>query len=436
MMPAMGAAMNRVVSAALVVMALSAHAALGADEYAQPPIEYSKSTPANRLAQLQSALDSGEIELPRESRLGYLRALLGRLEIPPESQMLVFSKTSMQRDRISPRTPRAIYFDDDVYVGYCHAGDDIEMAVADPQLGAVFYTLDQTNHDAPKMVRETHRCLQCHGATQTDDTPGFLVRSLFVGGSGLPILSEGSHRVDHSTPIEDRWGGWYVTGARGAQDHLGNLVIRDRDAPKPWKNEAANPTDLRDLVRSDNYLTPHSDVVALLVFEHQTHVHNLITKASFAARQALHYEAGLNKALGEPAGNRLESTTRRIENAGEKLVEGLLFANEAPINEPIAGSSGFAEGFTKRGPRDAQGRSLRDLQLSGRLFKYPCSYLIYSPTFDALPPVIKDYVARRLQEILAGENDENYSHLTAADRQAILEILRETKPDLFAGVEP
>ncbi|MBA3481785.1 MAG: hypothetical protein H0T51_08225 [Pirellulales bacterium] len=427
--------MIRVVGAALVVMAPCAHAARGADEYKQPPIEYSKSTPDNRIARLQAALDRGEVELPRESRLGYLRALLERLEIPPESQMLVFSKTSMQRDRISPRTPRAIYFDDDVYVGYCHAGDDVEMAVADPQLGAVFYTLDQTNHDAPKLIRETHRCLQCHGATQTDDTPGFLVRSLFVGGSGLPILSEGSHRVDHTTPIEDRWGGWYITGASGAQDHLGNLVIRDRDAPKPWKNEAANPADLRDRLRVDNYPTPHSDVVALLVFEHQTHVHNLIIKASFAARQALHYEAGLIKALGEPEGNRLESTTRRIENAGEKLVEGLLFANEAPIKEPIAGSSSFAEAFTQRGPRDAQGRSLRNLQLSSRLFKHPCSYLIYSPTFDALPSVMQDYVARRLREILAGENDESYSHLSAADRQAISEILRETKPDLFGSVE-
>jgi hypothetical protein len=428
--------MNRLASlAALALVAFSAHVASGADQYEQPPIEYSKSTPDNRLAKLQAALDSGEVELPRESQQGYLRALLAKLEIPPESQMLVFSKTSMQRDRISPRTPRALYFDDDVYVGYCHAGDDIEMAVADPQLGAVFYTLDQTNHEAPRMVRETHRCLQCHGATQTDDTPGFLVRSLFVGGSGLPILSEGSQRVDHSTPIEDRWGGWYVTGARGAQDHLGNLVIRDRDAPKPWKNEAANPADLDDLIRAENYLTPHSDVVALLVFEHQTHVHNLITKASFAARQALHYEEGLNKALGEPEGNRLESTTRRIENAGEKLVEGLLFVNEAPIKEPIAGNSGFAEGFTKRGPRDAHGRSLRDLQLADRLFKYPCSYLIYSPTFDALPPVMKDYVANRLREILAGENDENYSHLSSADRQAISEILCETKPDFFAGVD-
>ena len=428
--------MNPIASIVIVLLALSTQVVYGADEYEQPPIEYSKSTPTNRLAQLQAALDHGELELPRESRLGYLRALLQRLDIPPESQMLVFSKTSMQRDRISPRTPRAIYFDDDVYVGYCHSGDDIEMAVADPQLGAVFYTLDQTNHETPKMVRETHRCLQCHGATQTDDAPGFLVRSLFVGATGLPILSEGGHRVDHSTPIEDRWGGWYVTGAGGAQDHLGNLVIRDRDAPKPWKNDAANPADLSDRLRADTYLTPHSDVVALLVFEHQTHLHNLIVKASFAARQALHYEAGLNKALGEPAGNRLESTTRRIENAGEKLVEGLLFANEAPIKEPIAGSSGFTEGFTKRGPRDPRGRSLRDLQLSGRLFKHPCSYLIYSPTFDALPPVMKDYVASRLREILAGENDENYSHLSAADRLAISEILRETKPELWAGVEP
>lgn len=415
-----------------IVAALTPIVADAADEYEQAPIEYSDSTPDNQVAALQRALEQRDVKIPRETRTGYLRGLLEQLKIPVDSQMLVFSKTSMQRDRISPRTPRAIYFNDDVYIGYCHAGNVIEIAVADPRLGAVFYTLDQTNREQASLQRQTHSCLQCHGTTQADDIPGFLVRSVFTGASGLPILSEGSHRVDHTTPIEDRWGGWYVTGTHGEQTHLGNLIVRDRDAPRPWKNEdGLNVTDLGDRLRTDNFPTPHSDVVALMVFEHQAHVHNLITKANFAARQALHYEAELNRAFGEPASNRLESTTRRIANAGEKLVEGLLFVDEAPLKGPIAGTSKFVEEFMAMGPRDQAGRSLRDFDLASRMFKYPCSYLVYSPAFDGLPSEMKSYVARRLREATAGEGGPAYAHLTSADRRNIAEILRETKPDLW-----
>ena len=424
--------MRRSFAMSLLLAVLSASLALAVDEFELPPLEYSASTPDNRVSQLQAELARQPAALPREPQFGYLSALLSSLDVDPASQMLVFSKTSMQRDRISPRTPRAIYFNDDVYIGYCQAGDVIEIAAADPKLGAVFYTLDQTEETAPTLTRQTHSCLQCHGATQTDGIPGFLVRSLFVSPSGLPILSEGSHRVDHTTPLADRWGGWYVSGTHGAQRHLGNLVVRDRQAPKPWTNDdGQNVADLGKRFAAKRYLTPHSDIVALMLFEHQTLVHNLLIKANFAAQQALHYEAGLNKALVEPAGNRLESTTRRIENAGEKLVQGLLLVDEAPLTAPIAGTSEFAARFVEPGPRDRAGRSLRDLDLNARLFKYPCSYLIYSPAFDALPSVMKQYVARRLQQVLAGQGGAPYAHLSAADRTAIAEIIRETKPDLW-----
>ena len=428
--------MRLITTYALMLLALLAQAAHGADEYELPPIEYSRSTADNRVSELQTAIERGEATLRPESRLGYLQTLLRNLEIRADTQMLVFSKTSMQRDRLLPRTPRAIYFNDDTYVGYCHLGKAIEIATADPKLGAVFYTLDQNEKPEPTIIRQTQNCLQCHGATQTDGIPGFLVRSLFVGAGGLPILSEGSHRVDHTTPIKDRWGGWYVSGLHGSQTHLGNFVVRDRDAPRPWKNEdGLNVVELEDRFSTRNYLTPHSDIVALLVFEHQTLVHNLITKASFTARQALHYETGLNRALGEPEGKRLESTTRRIESAGEKLLQGLLMADEAPLHDRIAGASEFADKFVQVGPHDGQGRSLRDLCLSVRLFKYPCSYLIYSRAFDELPPVMKGYVTSRLQDILAGRGGEGFAHLSASDRQAIVEILQETKPDLWRSPE-
>ena len=180
------------------------------------------------------------VSLKYEPKLGYLRDLLEKLKIDPASQVLVFSKTSEQRDRISPRTPRAIYFNDDVYVGYCHNGNILEVSIADPSLGTVFYTVDQKDKTKPAVERQTQRCLQCHGTSQTDNIPGFMMRSLYVDRGGQPILSEGGHYVDDTTPLEDRWGGWYVTGKLNGQQHLGNLIIRDRSAPKPWKDDPSH----------------------------------------------------------------------------------------------------------------------------------------------------------------------------------------------------
>jgi hypothetical protein len=411
------------------------NSAQGIDQFELPPIEYSQAEPNNRITALARAIEHQEIEFRYEPGFGYLRDLLKYLEIGDDTQMLVFSKTSMQRNRISPRTPRAIYFNDDSYVGYCQGGNVLEIAAADPQLGAVFYTIDQKNQKAPTITRQTQTCLQCHGGALSDDIPGFVVRSLFVGPSGLPILSEGSYRVDHTTPIEQRWGGWYVSGTHAKQSHLGNLIIRDESAKRPWKNEAGlNVTDLAERFSARSYLTPQSDLIALLVFEHQTHVHNLITQANFTTRQALLYEHDFNEALGKPESNRLESTTRRIESAGEKLLEGLLMVDEAPLSGPFVGTSTFSQRFAQAGPFDRQGRSLREFDLQQRIFKYPCSYLIYSRDFNSLPPEMMSYLKERLGKILAGQGEPKFAHLGPVEREAIMAILQETKPELIESL--
>src|SRR5262249_46659298 len=145
---------------------------------------------------------------------GYLPSVLKEFKIPVSSQMLVFSKTSLQRDRISPRTPRAIYFDDDVYVGFCRLGEVMEVSVADTKLGTVFYTLRQQPPAKPQFTRHTENCLSCH-ASRHQGIPAHMVRSVFPDRDGNPILSGGSYRVDQTTPIKNRWGGWYVTGTHG-----------------------------------------------------------------------------------------------------------------------------------------------------------------------------------------------------------------------------
>ncbi len=422
-------ALRRIVMAAL---SITGAAVFAVDDFERPPIKYSVATPRNPVSDLQRRVDAGECRLEFEPERGYLASVLAALDVPVESQALVFSKTSLQRQRISPKRPRAVYFTDDVYVGFCQSGEVLEISVADPKLGTVFYTLDQAEAARPTFLRQTDNCLLCHGSSRTGGVPGHVVRSLFVDGGGEPILSAGSTMVDHTTPFEKRWGGWYVTGTHGDQKHAGNLVVRERVDPHEIDNAAGqNVTDLSRLVNLTGYLSSHSDIVALMVLEHQTLVHNKLTQANFATRQALDYEVMLNKALGEPTGKRLDSTTRRIASAGDALVESLLMVDEAELSAKVTGTSGYAEWFTRQGPKDSQGRSLRDLDLNRRLFRYPCSYLIYSQSFDSLPEEMREYVWNRLWSILSGEDEsEQFAHLSAGDRQAIREILGDTKPGL------
>lgn len=419
------------VTAAMLLALPGAADAVRGQDFEQAPINYAKRTPNNAASRLFADLEAGRKTLKFDEEFGYLPALLDALRVPRSSQTLVFSKTSLQRSRIAPETPRALYFNDDVYIGYCQQGEVVEISATDDELGTVFYTLDQRETHVPLWTRQTDNCLTCHASSSTNNVPGHLIRSVYSDVQGFPILSASSYRTDQTSPLEHRWGGWYVSGTHGAQKHLGNLVIRTHDEPEAVDNSAGqNVVDLSKLVDTERYLTPHSDLVALMVLEHQAPAHNRITHANFATRQALHYEAELNRELGEPAGKRWESTTSRIKSACEPLVEYLLFCDETPLTERIAGSSRFAEEFAAPGPRDKRGRSLRELDLTKRMFRYPCSYLIYSSSFAALPKEAKSYVYRRLHEILdGGDESPKFRHLTPGDRRAVREILRDTLPD-------
>lgn len=398
------------------------------------PIKYTESKPSNCITQLQMQLNQGQLKFEFDTEFGYLPSLLKSLNVPKSSQALVFSKTSFQRQRIAPRTPRALYFNDQVYIGYCHNGDVLEISAVDPVLGAVFYSLDQEQSDRPVFQRHIDTCLICHSSTHTHNVPGHMVRSVYPDAGGYPILASGTYRTDHTSPFKQRWGGWYVSGTHGKQSHLGNLIIRStaKDAAENADNSAGqNLTSLTGLFRTSSYLTPHSDIVALMVLEHQVAAHNYITRANFETRAALFYEEGLNRELKQPAGHRWDSTRSRIKSVGEALVKYLLFSGETELTERVTGVSGFAEEFTTHGPRDSHGRSLREFDLERRLFRYPCSYLIYSEAFEALHPDMKSYVYQRLYDVLTNvDTAPEFKHLRPEDRLAVLQILRETKPHL------
>ena len=407
---------------------------LPATDLDAPPILYSSTKPDNVITALQARLKAKKAALTSDDDHGYLKAVLAALDVPVSSQVLVFSKTSLQRNRIGPKTPRAIYFNDDVSVGFCRSGEVLEIAAADPDLGTVFYTLDQSTEKTPRFTRETESCLICHGSSRNQGYPGHLVRSVASDSRGELVLSRGSKTVDHSTPFEDRWGGWYVTGTSGKQTHQGNQIVGGWSwADKHDQPPSANVTDLKPYFTAANYLTPHSDLIALMVLEHQGETLNRVTRASFLTRQALHEQAELNKAFQEPPTTRSESITRRIHWACEPLVKYLLFCDEAKLTDAVAGTSTFATEFTARGPFDPKKRTLREFDLKTRLFRYPLSYLIYSKQFDGLPAEAKERVYLRLWEVLSGQDrSKEFAHLTDEDRTAVVEILRATKPDLPA----
>src|SRR5581483_9908225 len=394
-----------------------------------PAINYAAPA-SDPVAQLEKHLESGKAKLAyAPGGLGYLPAVLQALHIPIDSQVLVFSRTSIQTSHITPQTPRAIYFNDDTAVGFVQNGEVLELSGIDPKQGAVFYSLDSEKSDKPEFARRDD-CLRCHQGAPTMGIPGIMVSSVHPSTDPEARESHGSAFItDDRTTFDERWGGWYVTGTHGAQVHLGNNPeLADPLNPgRALKNGTQNITSLEDRFNTARYLAPTSDIVALMTLEHQTRMNNLMTRIGWDARIAL--REGKSK-LDDAARDRINAEI-------EEMLGYMLFVDEAPLKAPIKGVSTFTETFPQRGPRDPQGRSLRDFDLQKRLFRYPLSYFIYSAAFDALPDVVREQVYRRLFDILSGKDKTAaFAGISARDRQAVLEIVRATKHGLPAYWQP
>ncbi len=398
--------------------------------YERPPINYLQTEVHDPVAKLAAKIEGGTLDLAFDEEFGYLPSVLEQLDVPVSSQTLVFSKTSLQISRISPRHPRALYFNDDVYVGYCQRGKTLEIASTDPQQGAIFYTVDQSFEDKqPKLVRDRGQCLSCHVSSRTQNVPGFLIRSVFADAAGRPQFGSGTFTTDPTSEFPDRWGGWYVTGQHGSMRHMGNTISAG-DETTFDREPGANEVDLSKRFRTEAYLTPHSDIVALMVLEHQTQMHNAITAANYETRQALHQSYQMNELLERPQDFLSDSAQRRISAAADRVLQYMLFCDEFRLTDRVVGTTSYASDFESRGKRDRSGRSLRDFDLQARLFTYPCSYLIYSDSFAGLPDEVRSKILSRLVDILENrDQSEQYSHLTKAMRANILAILRETMPE-------
>jgi hypothetical protein len=397
-----------------VAMAIAQRQGAFGESLNHPAIQYRTADTHTIVDTLNQKLADKTASLAFDPQTGYLKSVLELLDIPVESQVLVYTQTSLQGRHIRMDNPRAIYFNDVASVGYIRGAGLLEIVAQDAAMGSVFYTVRQEPVATATFGRD-QQCLSCHVSWDTLAVAGQTILSTF------PRKDENDYAngfaVDHYRPIEDRWGGWYVTGKRVPAKHAGNLPLfmppsakatggrpMDRPTPPPARVSLAGQFDLT------GYLTPYSDVVSLMVLDHQTHLFNLLTRATWESR------------VGGPA------SEARVAEAVDAIVDYMLFVDEAPITDgPIVGSSGFAEKFTASGPRDAKGRSLRELDLKTRLQKYPLSYMIYSPPFQALPADVKKLVMAKIDRVLAGEETgPKYAHLTPALRQAIQEILKST----------
>lgn len=420
----------------LLSLAVGTTAVRGEDQFELPPINYSKTKPTDRVAKLEADLKSGRLKIdPKLSEKEFVEEVLKHLGIPVGSQALVFSKTSLQNSHINPKQPRALYFNEEIYFGWSHGSGVFEIIDSDPKLGATFYLIERdTGKSDVGIFRESADCFSCHAAGRTGGRPGLLVRSLYVSDSGQPIFSAGSFSVGHDTPFENRWGGWYVTGHHGDARHLGNIFAEEMPDGRAAfdRDPGANLRELDQFFDTDEYLAATSDIVALMVLEHQAGMHNRLIEGNFTVRSAIYRSRQLNRELGVDNPDKLSETTLRIiENQAERILKHLLFCEEAPLPEGGIDSKGkFPEEFHHNARATKDGRSLKDFQLLDRLFKYRCSYMVYSEAFASLPKELKIRVLARLREGLEGNGDaEIFGHLSESERERIHEILTETLPE-------
>lgn len=413
---------GRLAAASLVLAAL----AVVVSPAQAPRPEYKSTLPAEHPAirgiapggdPVTALLARGPLALDRRpDALGYLPAVLKALDVPADSQMLVFSKTSVQAARISPDHPRAIYFNDRVMVAHVPAAPGLEIVAVDAARGPTFYTLTAAADGRPAIAAGT-TCLRCHHGPNTAGVPGIYVGSVIPGPTGAPLRDDTAIVTDHTSAFDERWGGWYVNARRGEQRDRANAVASNPADPSSLVRESRqNLASLFGLIDPTAYLQPASDIVALMTFEHQTQATNLLTRVAWQARLA-----------APPA---TPTAVRDLERDLDDLADYLTFRNEAPLAEPIEGVSTFTATFAARGPRDGRTRSLRDFDLRTRLFRYPLSYVIYGPQVDALPEAIREALYRRVYARLASPPSGRPLPASRDERLAAIAILAATRSGL------
>lgn len=396
-----------------------------------PDIDYAGPATHNRIWRLREALLSGAQTLQWKDSSGYLESLLAALQVDAESQTLVFSRTSLQADLVTPDRPRAVYFNSDTYVGYIPGAGHIELTAIDTRRGPVFYTLENVRGQGGVIRRFGGACLTCHDnyALMGGGVPRILALSLPVEAPAAGPVSLLGTDVDDRTPVADRWGGWYVTGPTGQGTHRGNRrPLEDAAHPALDERPGAMRQSMAGWIDTSRYPVPHSDVVALLVLEHQKTVHNLLARVAYKVPSGLQRLAAA--AARRPGGDTSLAARQQqlLDTLLDPLVDALFHIDAAPLPPGLAAGNGFAAKFQARGARDAAGRSLHELQLRGRLFRWPLSHLVLTEAFDAMPAVVLDALRVRMAAVLDGRDPHRSPRIPVAERGMLRQLLAQLKP--------
>ncbi len=380
--------------------------------FPEPPHAYWTKTPADAFAGFLAKQQGGRGALLSGDAREQLVSLLQALNVPQASQLLAYSATSLQSGLILPSNPRAIYFNEEVYVGYVPGGR-LEVAAIDPVLGPVFY-LAQSDATGRLQAQRTERCMNCHAGRTSWGVPGLVAESVIAtASSGASLDGFRRELAGHTIPLAERLGGWHVTGPHEQGEHLGNLLGA---ASAGGYTKFSNPPGSR--FDWGHYPVRTSDLFAHLLHEHQIGFHNLVTLGLYRTRDAL--------AAG--GGSVRQEDRAPMDEIAWRLVRYLLFSGEAAL--PAGGLKPEPElqaAFSARRIAGPSGRSLRDLELGTRLFVNRCSYMIYTHGFSALPGELKQRVLRGLALALGEKGaPSEFAYLPAEEKRSIRLILRET----------
>ncbi|MEA3208281.1 MAG: hypothetical protein QOE70_1338 [Chthoniobacter sp.] len=388
----------------------------GSRDLEAPPHSYYQRTLRDRFTRIKDDVESGKIALDRHSEKAFVISLLRALGIPATSQMLVFSTTSLQLRLISPASPRALYFTEDLYIGYVPGGR-IEVVSLDPELGAIFYIFDIPRGEQPVRVERSTRCMNCHAAEDTGQVPGLVVKSVVPGPTGGSLDSFRREQTGHAIPFDQRFGGWYVTGGSALAQPWANVI--GRLFAGNISKQTIPPGTLFDFA---HYPVATSDLLPQLLLEHQAGFVNRVVAATYRARTHLHTDQGVLSA----------EHAAELDEQARIVTRYLLFADEVPLPPGgVEGDAAFKTDFLRDRRSAANGISLKDFDLRTRLLQHRCSYMIYSAVWQGLPPAIKERIYRRLRAALDPARPEaEYAYLPTAEKQSIRAILRATLTDL------
>lgn len=383
--------------------------------YGKDSVDYFAVSVNDRVFRLQAKIQSGAVRLKADDEHGYLKSVLQHLEVPLESQLLVFSKTARAPNLVSPNSPRAIFFNDTVSVAWIPKAKELELTAVDPARGVNFYTLKQPGQQVasqtPVTFLRNNRCLACHSGRSSLEVPGLLLRGFQTDRTGKMLY--GFSRITHDTTYDRRWGGWFVSGSPAGLVHCGNLIGEpENERHKKDAGFLSSLNDLSERVDLSAWPAPTSDFVAHLVFSHQVHGTNLLIRVGMEAR--------LN----------------RHSDAQDRLIRYLVFADEPRLKVSKSAAlalrgTAYATWFQKSGVDDTEAGSLRELDLSRYAFRNRLSFLITTSLFDGLPGATRSRLLTRIWHGLTDELPEDaFRHLKGDERKRIEEIVRATMANL------